>query len=300
MQVYKDGEILSVEKASVSIMDHGFMYGVGLFETIKVVRGNPVLLEEHLIRLKNGLGSVYVQWNYTVEKVREAIIKTLEANNLKDAVIRLNVTAGVAEWGMPTESYVQPSTIIYARPLPPTSVEPKEACILEIKRNTPEGPVRLKSHHYLNNLLAKRELIGKPKNTEGIFLTENGYIAEGIISNVFWVKDGKVFTPSISTGILNGIMRQLVIHLLRLLKIEVEEGLYSEDELLNSDEVIFTNSVQEVAPVNKIDSNMYDGTNGPIFKKLQAILKECPPSIAYVTDIKEIIVDGNKYKVILK
>ncbi|WP_096156036.1 MULTISPECIES: aminodeoxychorismate lyase [Bacillus] len=299
MRVFKDGEILSVDKATVSVMDHGFMYGVGLFETIKVIQNNPILLEEHLVRLKDSLDSVFVQWDYSESEVRDAIKKTLRANQLTDAVIRLNVTAGVAEWGLPTEHYEQPSTIIYARPLPPMTQESKEACILKIKRNTPEGPFRLKSHHYLNNLLAKRELVSRPSNTEGIFLTEEGYVAEGIISNIFWVKNGKVFTPCISTGILNGITRQLVIHLLKLLNIEVEEGFFKKESLLNSDEVFFTNSVQDVTPVKKLESKMFDASNFSIVQKLQGILKECPSSIAYVKDIKEIKIDGNAYKVII-
>ena len=298
MQVFKDGEIMHVDKVNVSVMDHGFMYGVGLFETIKVLQGNPILLEEHLVRLREGLESVSIQWDYTVIKVREAIKRVLEANQLTDGVIRLNVTAGIAEWGMPPEPYKQPSTIIYARPLPPPSSEPKEAYFLTLNRNTPEGPFRLKSHHYLNNLLAKRELKGKPSNTEGIFLTEKGHVAEGIVSNVFWVKDGKVYTPCISTGILDGIMRRFIIHLLKLMKIEVHEGLYTKEELLSSDEVFFTNSVQEIARVQRVESIMLDEIKDSLVEKLQAILEECPLSLPFVKDVKEIKKDGTKYKII--
>ncbi len=124
----------------------------------------------------------------------------------------------------------------------------KKAQFLQIRRNTPEGSRRLKSHHYLNNLLAKREL-GDRANVEGIFLTEQGYVAEGIVSNVFWIKNKIVFTPDLDTGILNGITRQFVLQQLTEWGIPCEIGFFRPADVIEADEVFMTNSIQEVVPL---------------------------------------------------
>ncbi|HZG73811.1 MAG TPA: aminotransferase class IV, partial [Chondromyces sp.] len=139
----------------------------------------------------------------------------------------------------------------------------KEGVILKLKRNTPETADRLKSHHYLNNIAAKRE-IGMDPNKEGIFLTEDGYIAEGIVSNLFWVKKGQLFTPAVGTGILNGITRQFIISLCSKLNIPVKEGYFTLNELLDAEEAFFTNSIQEIVKVKRIGNKDFLEENGLI------------------------------------
>ena len=127
----------------------------------------------------------------------------------------------------------------------------KEGVILKQVRNTPEGALRLKSHHYLNNILGKRE-IGNVVNKEGIFLTEAGYVAEGLF-RISFVKGEILYTPSLETGILNGITRAFIIKFAEELGIEVKEGFFTKDELLSADEVFVTNSIQEIVPLNCIE-----------------------------------------------
>ncbi|MCG6197403.1 aminotransferase class IV, partial [Anoxybacillus sp. LAT_38] len=111
---------------------------------------------------------------------------------------------------------------------------------------------RFKSHNYLNNALARLELGAQP-DVEGLFLTRDGYVAEGIVSNLFWVTNGRLYTPSTETGILDGVTRRHVLNLARRLGILAEEGWYRPDALVQADEVFVTNSVQEIVPVSEID-----------------------------------------------
>lgn len=256
MIVYKDGSWQPIEETNVSVMDHGFLYGVGLFETFRTYNGVPYLFDDHLKRLRDGLESVYIEWSHTDEELHELVTEALKKNGLTDGVIRLNVTAGISNWGLPTETYRAPSLLLFTRPVPELATEKKDAVVLERRRNTPEGDTRLKSHHYLNNLLGKREL-GSQLDVEGIFLTEEGFVAEGLVSNIFWIKGDTVYTPSISTGILNGVTRKFILHLCSLLKLEVKEGRFPLEELMQADEVFITNSTQEIIKISKLDDIVF-------------------------------------------
>lgn len=273
MIVYKDGSWQPLENTSIPVMDHGFLYGVGLFETFRTYQGSPFLFQDHLKRLREGLSSVYIEWEEDDESLLQLIGMALEKNGLADGVLRLNVTAGISNWGLPNETYTKPSTLLFTRPLAPVQDEGRRAVFLQIPRNTPEGSVRLKSHHYLNNLLGKREL-GKLSDAEGIFLTREGYVAEGVVSNIFWVKNNTLYTPSISTGILNGVTRQYVIHLASLLGVKVEEGTFTKEDLLRSEEVFVTNSTQEMVRISRVDDVEFSIIRHTLFERLKELYKE--------------------------
>lgn len=273
MIVYKDGSWQPLENTSIPVMDHGFLYGVGLFETFRTYQGSPFLFQDHLKRLREGLSSVYIEWEEDDESLQQLIRMALEKNGLTDGVLRLNVTAGISNWGLPNETYTKPSTLLFTRPVAPVQDEGRRAVFLQIPRNTPEGSVRLKSHHYLNNLLGKREL-ATHADAEGIFLTREGYVSEGIVSNIFWVKNNTLYTPSISTGILNGVTRQYVIHLASLLGVKVEEGTFPKEELLGSEEVFVTNSTQEMVRISRVDEVEFSRIRHPLFERLRELYKE--------------------------
>ncbi len=256
------------EEAIISPFDHGFLYGMGLFETFRVYNGHPFLLDDHIERLNNSLQVLNINVQYTREQIAGALQLLLKKNRLEDAYIRLNVSAGIGEIGLQTEPYQNPNLIIFSKTLPPMKDVEKTALLLKIKRNTPEGHERLKSHHYLNNILAKRE-IGQSHDCEGIFLTAEGYLAEGVVSNLFWIKDEVLYTPTIDTGILNGITRQFVLELARKEGIEIQEGLYPVVAVLEADEVFVTNSIQEIVPIAEIDGCMKPGKTGEMVKKIK-------------------------------
>ncbi|MFZ3591053.1 aminodeoxychorismate lyase [Bacillus sp. DJP31] len=267
MYIYLNGQIIKEEEAVISVFDHGFMYGLGLFETFRVYQGHPFLLVDHLHRLRKGLTELQIQWDVTNEQVVDAIQQILHKNKLQDAYIRLNVSAGPSGLGLITEPYKDSTTIIYVKQIP-EMVKEKKGVFLKIRRNTPEGSYRLKSHHYLNNILGKQE-IGQNTELEGIFLTKEGFVAEGIVSNLFWVKDRIVYTPHIETGILNGITRQFVLKLLEEAKITYKEGFFSLDDLLSSDEAFITNSIQEIIPLYKIEHKLFPKSERHITRWLQ-------------------------------
>ncbi|MGG0577091.1 aminodeoxychorismate lyase [Priestia aryabhattai] len=269
MYIYVNGEVKPASEATISPFDHGYMYGLGLFETLRVYDGHPFLVEDHLDRLRSSLRELNIVWDYSTQDVLAIINSLLMKNNERNAYVRLNVSAGNGGIGLQVEEYDKPSTIVYMKSMPhPSSPLVKEGLILETKRNTPEGTVRLKSHHYLNNVLAKRE-VGSDLNKEGIFLTKEGFLAEGIVSNLFFVKDDWVYTPSLETGILNGITRQFIFTLLKKKNIEVVEGLFTAEQLLESDEAFVTNSIQEIVPLRSIKDKKFSVGDHTLTAQLQ-------------------------------
>ncbi|WP_053368700.1 aminodeoxychorismate lyase [Bacillus sp. FJAT-27245] len=264
MYIWQNGMLVKKEEAAISPFDHGFLYGAGLFETFRVYGGHCFLLDDHLERLNAGLELLEIGKKVKRNEAEGAVRSLLGANGYTDAYIRFNVSAGIGEIGLRSEPYDSPEVLIFSKPLPRAgSLQEKRGKILSISRNTPEGDERLKSHHYLNNLLAWREIRHFP-GVEGIFLTQEGNVAEGIVSNVFWAKHGILYTPSVQTGILNGITRQFVIELAEKSGIEVRQGFYSLDDLLNADEVFFTNSIQEIVACPGIGDANFEGMNGQL------------------------------------
>lgn len=258
MKIYVNGCIVEEEKGVISVYDHGFLYGIGLFETFRSYNRSPFLLEEHRKRLAEGCRQLGIAYDPDSGDWRYIIQSLLTANGLEDAYIRFTVTAGQEVLGLPISDYDKPSVIVYIKPLSPQNEQivnqGKPLQLLILPRNTPEGPIRLKSLHYMNNILAKRELQRYPWaiGAEGLMVDAGGHVAEGITSNVFFVKQGKLYTPSLATGILPGITRALVIELAGEAGILVEEGLYGWSDMLAAEEVLITNSIQEIVPINKL------------------------------------------------
>lgn len=268
MYLYMNGEMIQEEEARISPFDHGFLYGMGIFETFRVYDGHPFLLEDHLERLNSSLTMIGIQKIINKDEVIQALKLLLEKNQLSNAYIRLNVSAGVGAVGLPVEPYELANVMMFVKPLPEAGGQiEKEAQFLKLSRNTPEGSMRLKSHHYMNNLLAKKE-IGNRTDVEGIFLTQDGCIAEGIVSNIFWVIDNQLFTSDLDTGILNGITRSFTIELARKKGLQVQEGFYKPDVLDKATEIFVTNSIQEIVAISKFNSLVLPGVKGELFQML--------------------------------
>ena len=262
-----NGQVIATDQAVVSVMDHGFLYGMGLFETFRTYNGQPFLLNQHLSRLANSCESLRIMWNESVDHVQNQIRDLMYANELTEAYIRYTISAGTDILGLPSGAYEQPNIIIYAKSLPPARPDSmslidhlyshsKSLRRLHTLRNTPEGDIRFKSLHYMNSILGKRELMqyqDQPSTAvEGLMLTKEKHIAEGIVSNLFFVKNQQLYTPAIDTGILPGITRAFVIQLAMAAGIVVHEGHYTWEHLLEADEIFLTNSVQEIVPVKQL------------------------------------------------
>lgn len=277
-----DGRVMDTAEAVVSVMDHGLLYGMGLFETFRTYGGIPFLLERHLERLKESCRLLGIRYQPDPSYIEDWISRILSANGLEEAYIRFTVTAGEEALGLPAGDYMAPRELVYVKPLPhlPDSLYTKGKALqlLATPRNTPETPWRLKSLHFMNNIMAKRELQSYPDavklQAEGLMLTGTGELAEGIVSNVFFVKNDILFTPDIGTGILPGVTRSVVFDLADELGLAAREGRYFWDDLVHADEVFTTGSVQELVPVTCLlkageePRIVGEGLAGPVTKAL--------------------------------
>lgn len=258
MKLLIDGQLTNSDEAVISVYDHGFLYGMGLFETFRTYGGKPWLLERHARRLAEGCRALGILYAPNLERMAEAVAALLSANCLTDAYVRWSVSAGAGEVGLPAGDYERPREIVYAKPLAaddPRTRAAKRLRLLRLRRSGPEGEVRLKSFHYMNNILAKRELLsgGAAAGTEGLFLNAGGHVVEGLVSNIFWTRDGTLFTPSPEAGPLPGITAGFVRELASLRGMRTEEGLYGPEHLAGADEIFVTNSIQEIVPVTVLE-----------------------------------------------
>ncbi|MED4830408.1 aminodeoxychorismate lyase [Bacillus atrophaeus] len=271
--IYLNGQFIEEKEASLSPFDHGFLYGIGVFETFRLYEGRPFLIEWHLERLERAAKDLQIKHRITKEELTDMVDNLLRLNHIEDgnARVRLNISAGVSTKGFTAQTYENPTVLCFVNPLNPENLPvQKEGKVLTIRRNTPEGQYRLKSHHYLNNMYAKQELGNDPRY-EGIFLTEDGAVAEGIISNIFWSIGKCIYTPSLDTGILDGVTRRFVIEKMEKLGAEVKTGRFRLESLLTADEAWMTNSVLEIVPFSKIEEAAFPGVSGEMTGFLQEL-----------------------------
>lgn len=268
MFIYLNGEIIPKEQAQISPFDHGFLYGLGVFETFRIYNGHPFLLDDHLERLNNSLRTLLIKKEFNRSETVELLQSLSKANGWEHSYIRFNVSAGNGEIGLQTAAYEKPNVIVFQKPLPPPDgLAEKQGKWLTTRRNSPELNERLKSHHYLNNIAGKREA-GNDGSIEGIFLNEAGKVAEGVVSNIFWIKENTLYTPAVETGILNGVTRRYVMHIAEKAGMTVNEGFFHPEEVEAADEAFFTNSIQEVTAVSQIGNQAFPGKHGAWTNKL--------------------------------
>lgn len=258
MKLLWNGQPTDSHTTVISALDHGFLYGMGLFETFRTYGGKPWLLERHAERMREGCAALGIVYEPDVARIRDAVARLLEANGLGEGYIRWSVSAGEGAIGLPAEPYDRPNEIVYAKAQAddrPEARQGKPLRLLRQPRSTPESAIRLKSFHYMNNILAKRELAaaGAAPGTEGLFLDRDGRVVEGMVSNVFWIAGGVLHTPSVDTGLLPGITRGYVIELADELGLRVEQRAdYRWSDVLAADEAFLTSSIQEVLPVSEL------------------------------------------------
>lgn len=258
MKLLWNGQPTDSKTTVISAFDHGFLYGMGLFETFRTYGGKLWLLDRHAARLREGCELLGIVYEPDEDRLTYRIAQLLEANDLSDGYIRLSVSAGEGAIGLPAEAYEQPNEIIYAKSLAPDHPDARSGKTLRLlkqPRSTPESAVRLKSFHYMNNIVAKRELAaaGAVAGTEGLFVDGSGHVVEGMVSNVFWLAGGVLYTPSEETGLLPGITRRYVLELAAELGLPVRQGLYRWEELTAAEEVFLTSSIQEIVPVTRLE-----------------------------------------------
>jgi len=279
IQIYINGKFYSKEDAKISVFDHGFLYGDGVFEGIRAYNGRVFKLKEHIDRLYNGANALLLNIPLSKEEMTEVVLETLRRNNLKDAYIRLVVSRGEGDLGLDPKKCKEPTIICIADKITlyPEKMyeEGLEIITSAVRRNPAEGVnPQIKSLNYLNNILAKIEanLYGA---LEALILNTEDYVAECTGDNIFIVKDGKLITPPPYVGILVGITRNVIIELARKQGINVEEKVFTRYEIFSADECFLTGTAAEVIPVVKLDGRpIGNGKPGPITKRLLNDFKE--------------------------
>jgi len=272
-QVWLNGELVDREDAKISVFDHGVLYGDGVFEGIRSYGGKPFRLQAHIRRLYDSARGIRLTIPMTPEEMAKAVTDTLEANGVEDAYIRVVVTRGPGTLGLDPNRCSRPNVFIicdkialYPKELYENGLEVITAATM---RNHPNAVnPRLKSLNYLNNILAKIEAIDAG-TLEAVMLNHLGYVAECTGDNLFIVRDGRLFTPPIAAGILEGITRDEIIDIARGLGIEVREENLTRQDLYVADECFLTGTAAEVVPVVRIDKRTIgDGRPGPITRRL--------------------------------
>ncbi len=276
--IYLNGEFVPPEKASISVFDHGFLYGDGVFEGIRAYGGRVFRLEDHVKRLFDSAQAIMLCVPMSQAEMCEAILETLRQNNLRDAYIRPIVTRGFGDLGLDPNKCSLATVIVIAVEWGAMYGSLYEvgltAISVAVRRNSPDAlPPNIKSLNYLNNILAKIEANIKGGN-EAIILDAQGRLSEGSGDNIFIIKDKKIYTPHTINN-LKGITREAVLELAKVKGYEVLERDLGLFDLYTGDEVFVTGTAAEVAPVTKVDGRIIgSGKPGPITIKLMAAFKE--------------------------
>ncbi|MFH1189253.1 MAG: aminotransferase class IV [Candidatus Omnitrophota bacterium] len=251
-----NGKLFDAGKARISIFDRGFMYGDGVFETMRSVSGTVGEMDRHLGRLLRSLKTLGIKPPYSKRYLKRTIYGLLDKNKLKDAYIRVAVTRGEGRFGIGRRDPQRPNTVIVAKRFEgyPERFYKKgisAAVIAGIRQDRLSPLSGIKSLNFLGHIIARFEARHAGCD-EAIILNTKGHVAEATTANVFIVKRGAVKTPTLESGILPGITRGAVIRLAKKLGLKVIEKDLSPRELLDSDEIFLTNSLAGILPVTKI------------------------------------------------
>ena len=271
--VYIDGAYYPKSQAKVSVFDHGLLYGDGVFEGIRAYSSVVFKLKEHVDRLYRSAHMIMLEIPMSRESMIQAVLETLQKNNLKDAYIRLVVTRGVGDLGLNPKKCAKPTIIVITDSISLHKDEAKRNGVTAMLSWVKRDPVDATSHeikslNYLNSILAKIEANINGVD-EAICLDKNGFVCEGVAENIFIVSNGRLFTPPSYTGALPGITANEVTKLARRLGYVVEEKNITPYELFNAEEAFFTGTAAEVVPVREINKRLINsGKPGQITKRL--------------------------------
>ncbi len=273
-QVYINGKLVPQAEATVSVFDHGLLYGDGVFEGLRSYGGKVFRLEAHVRRLFESAQAIWLTIPMSQAEMSRAIQETVATNGIDDGYVRTVVTRGVGTLGLDPNRCSNPQVIIIADviALYPDELYEKglEIVTVSVIRNHPAAlNARIKSLNYLNNILAKIEGL-QAGCIEALMLNHKGEVAECTGDNIFLVRDGALLTPGLDAGILGGITRQAVIELAQESGIEVMKISLTKHDVYIADECFLTGTAAEVIPVVKVDSrSIGTGKPGPVTLELK-------------------------------
>ena len=271
--IFLGGEFVKKEDAVVSVYDHGFLYGDGVFEGIRVYHGNVFKLNEHLTRLYQSAQSIMLTIPYDKEEMEQLIVETVRKNELQSAYIRIVVSRGPGNLGLDPSSCSNPKVIIIAENLRmfPEELYNQGLRIASVasRRNRPDvlSP-QVKSLNYLNNILVKLEA-NQAGVDEALMLNDQGYVTEGSADNIFIVKNNTILTPPVYLGALEGITRNAILNIAAELGYNVHETPFTRHDVYIADEVFLTGTAVEVIAAVEVDGRkVNDGKPGHITNHL--------------------------------
>ncbi len=273
LSIYLNGRFVPEEEAKVSVFDHGYLYGDGVFEGIRAYNGKVFRLEQHVERLFDSAKAINLKIPYTEAEIGEVVCETCRRNNLRDAYIRLVISRGKGALGLDPRNCPEPTTVCIASSItlypPELYMSGLDVITIPTRRNIAAGVTpRIKSLNYLNNIMAKIEAAIAGVQ-EAIMLTQEGYLAECTGDNMFMVRDGVIKTPTTHLGMLQGVTRDAVIELARKRGIAVEETVLTRYDFFTAHECWLTGTAAEMIPVVKIDNRVIgDGRPGPVYAAL--------------------------------
>lgn len=264
-----NGKLVPMEEARISPHDRGFLYGDGLFETMRAYGGVIFRMEAHLERLDEGARALRFPYGLDMDYLAEACFHVLWTNELQDAYVRVTVTRGVG--GLPSEmaGTERPTALVTAREFSGYPAETMTAHVASVTRNATSPLSRVKSLNYLDNALSRAEATDAGAD-EALLLDASGHVVEGSSSNVFAVLDGTVTTPPVSAGVLAGITRGCVLELCEQLDVPTSDDLLALNEFVSADEAFLTNSLMEIMPLVSVDGRAIGtGAPGPVTSQLR-------------------------------
>jgi len=278
MWIYLNDRFVDRKEALVSVFDHGFLYGDGVYETLRTYDGRFFMLGPHLARLRRSARLIGLSIPIPEADWPALLRDAVERNNLADAHLRITISRGEGDLGLDPALCARPTVVIMAKPIAryPAHLfeEGVHLAIVATRRNLASAlSPQIKSLNFLNNILAKQEA-GKAGAFDALMLNAEGLLTECTTSNFFFASDSRLVTPSVECGILDGITREVVLTLARENGIPVEEGRYPAECLAHAEEAFLTNTSMEIMPVQTIDrAPIGTGRPGPITRQLQALFR---------------------------
>lgn len=276
--IFLNNKLVPKKNALVSVFDHGFLYGDGIYETIRVYRGVIFMADAHIERLYRSASMIRLNIGKSPAEVKNAVHAILKANRLKDAVVRISISRGAGPPGLDPALCPKPTFVIMAgrfHHYPAGYYEKGVAISIVQTRRNFRGALnpQIKSLNFLNNILAKIESLDQ-KAYEAVMLNYQGYIAEGTITNIFFVRNNVLCTPGIEVGILDGITRRMIIEIAQESGIRVKTGRFRKESLFTADEAFISNTNMEVMPVSSIDGRKKFRRPGPITVMIHEAYRE--------------------------
>ncbi|HTE02538.1 MAG TPA: branched-chain-amino-acid transaminase [bacterium] len=276
---YINGAFVPKEEAKISVYDHGYLYGDGVFEGIRAYNGRIFRLDRHLDRLYDSARYLMLEIPLSKQQMGAAIVETVRRCGLRDAYIRPVISRGVGDLGLDPRKCKVPTVVIIVDTI---QLYPKEAyerglraVTAAVRKVRPDAvSVQAKTLNYLNSILARLEA-NRAGVEEALMLQGDGYVCECSADNIFLVRGGEVWTPPAHLGILQGVTREAVMELARRQGLPMLERVFTLYDVYTADECFLTGTGAEVGPVVEVDGRrIAAGTPGPITQRLIAAFRD--------------------------